>query len=125
MINNPRTFASCALVLSKTLKFITDESEKLELLKKIRDKFKNILGTGVLDIWLQRISYSIQPDIKFNEPLCNVTANVQDIKIWESDWITDNNFINNCLSTSIINRDTLEECDSEIAEEEVVLFPYD
>lgn len=124
MINNPRTFASCALVLSKTLKFITDESEKLELLKKIRDKFKNILGTGVLDIWLQRISHSIQPDIKFNESLCNVTANVQDIKIWESGWITDNNFINNCLSTSIINRDTLEECDSEIAEEEVVLLPY-
>lgn len=125
MINNPRAFASCALVLSKTLKFITDESEKLELLIKIRHKFKNILGTGVLDIWLQRISYSIQPDIEFNEPLCNVAANVQDIKIWESDWITDNNFINNCLSTSIINRDTLDECDSEIAEEEVVLFPYD
>lgn len=125
MINNPRTFASCALVLSKTLKFVDVKSEKLELLEKIRNKFKNILGTGVLDIWLQRISFSIQPDIEFEEPLCNVTANVPDVKIWESDWITDNNFINNCLATSIINEETLAECDSEIAEKEVVLFPYD
>ncbi|WP_220492686.1 RNA-directed DNA polymerase [Shewanella sp. SG41-3] len=125
MINNPRTFASCALVLSKALKFIDNSAEKLELLKKIRHKFKPILGTGVLDIWLQRISYSIQPDIEFNEPLCNITANVQGINIWESDWITDNNFKTNCLSTSIINRDTLAKCDAEISEDEVVLFPYD
>jgi len=125
MINNPRAFASCALVLSKVLKFITDDSEKLELLDKISNKFKNILGTGILDIWLQRISYSIGPDIKFQEKLCQVITNVSSgINIWESDWISDPKFIANCLSISIINKVTLAECDSEIAEEEVVLFPY-
>lgn len=125
MVNNPRTFASCSLVLSKALRFISDETEKLELLKKIRNKFKNILGTGILDIWLQRIFYSIQPNLEFKESLCRITANVQGIKIWNSDWITDNSFKSNCLSISIINREILAECDSDIAEEEVVLFPYD
>ena len=94
-------------------------------MEKIKNKFKSILGTGVLDIWLQRISYSIKPDIEFNESLCNIVANTQDINIWESDWITDNNFKNTCLSTSIINRETLAESDAEISEDEVALFPYD
>ncbi len=125
MVNNPRTFASCALVLSNALRFIDDEDEKLALLEKIKNKFKPILGTGILDIWLQRISYSIQPDIEFDEPLCHLTANVPDVNIWESDWITDIAFKNNVMATSVINRETLDSCDSVINESEVVLFPYD
>ena len=61
MINNPRTFVSCALVLSNVLKFVADDDddEKLELLEQIKDKFEPIFGTGILNIWLQRISFPI------------------------------------------------------------------
>ncbi|WP_444888281.1 RNA-directed DNA polymerase [Microbulbifer sp. JMSA008] len=124
MVNNPRTFASCALTLSKALKFIDDINEKIELLKKIRNKLNSILGTGVLDIWMQRISYSIQPDMEYDEPLCSITAGVPGIEIWEYNWIDNGTFKNNCLSTSIINREILAKLDSEIKEDEVVLFPY-
>ncbi|MEZ9627799.1 RNA-directed DNA polymerase [Aliivibrio fischeri] len=125
MLNNPRTFASCALILSHTLKFIDDEHEKIELLKKIKDKFKPILGTGVLDIWLQRISYPIQPDIEFDELLCKIAINVPDIQLWESTWISDEAFKTGPMATSIVNQDILEACESIIEENEVVLFPYD
>lgn len=66
MINNPRTFVSCALVLSNVLKFVADDDddddeklELLELLEQIKDKFEPIFGTGILNIWLQRISFPI------------------------------------------------------------------
>ena len=36
MLTNPRSFPSCALVLSNILKFIEDDEEKIELLTKIK-----------------------------------------------------------------------------------------
>ena len=125
MLTNPRSFPSCALVLSNTLKFIEDDEEKIELLTKIKNKFKSVLGSGALDIWLQRISYPIQPDLQFNEALCGIVADVPDINIWESSWISEEAFKTGALATSIVNRDTLNNCESIISEDEVVLFPYD
>lgn len=69
MVNNPRTFPSCALVLSNVLKFVEEDEEKIKLLTQIRNKFEPILGTGILDIWLQRISYHIDDSINFDETL--------------------------------------------------------
>ncbi|WP_208733318.1 hypothetical protein [Vibrio ouci] len=125
MLTNPRSFPSCALVLSNTLKFIEDDEEKIELLTKIKNKFKSVLGTGALDIWLQRISYPIQPDLQFNEALCSIVVDVPDINIWESSWISEEAFKTGALATPIVNRDTLNNCESIISEDEVVLFPYD
>ncbi|MFH4616755.1 RNA-directed DNA polymerase [Vibrio diabolicus] len=125
MLNNPRTIASCALVLSNTLKFIEDEGERVDLLKKIKDKFKVVLGTGVLDIWLQRISYPIQKDIEYDEALCLVVSDVDGINIWESSWVTDQNFMSNVMTTPFIDKERLEACKPVIDEKEVALFPYD
>lgn len=127
MINNPRTFSSCALVLSNVLKFVDDE-EKLELLKQIKDKFKPILGTGILDIWLQRISYHINRDIEYKETLCSIVSGVHDRPhehVWNSEWISDNNFKNSIMATSFVDDDKLQACEPIIPEEEVTLFPYD
>lgn len=125
MLTNPRSFPSCALVLSNTLKFINENDEKIQLLTKIKDKFQSMLGTGVLDIWLQRISYPIQPDLQFNESLCKIVANIPNINIWESSWISEEAFKTGALATPIVNRETLDACEAIISENEVVLFPYD
>jgi hypothetical protein len=125
MLTNPRSFPSCALVLSNILKFIEDDEEKIELLTKIKNKFKSVLGTGALDIWLQRISYPIQPDLQFNEALCSIVADVPNVNIWESSWISEEAFKIGALATPIVNKDALNNCESIISEDEVVLFPYD
>ncbi|EQA1631572.1 TPA: RNA-directed DNA polymerase [Escherichia coli] len=128
MINNPRTFSSCALVLSNVLRFVEDDGEKIELLQQIKYKFEPILGTGILDIWLQRISYQIDPNIEYEEPLCSIVSGVYDKPhehVWNSEWITDNNFKNRVMATTFIVAEKLEECEPVIPEDEVVLFPYD
>lgn len=128
MINNPRTFASGALVLSNVLKFIGDDGEKLNIIKKIKSKFNPVLGTGILDIWLQRISYHIKHDIVYDEKLCSIVAGVDIIPtdfIWNSEWITDRNFKNVVMATDFVDADKLADCEPVIPEDEVVLFPYD
>ena len=128
MINNPRAFSSCALVLSNVLKFIPNDTDKLTLLNKIKSKFEPILGTGILDIWLQRISFHINQDIEYQEPLCSIVSgkyNVPHEHIWNSKWVTDNKFKKSILSTPFIDVDALYKCAPVIPEDEVVLFPYD
>ncbi|PSV03813.1 reverse transcriptase [Photobacterium leiognathi subsp. mandapamensis] len=128
MIHNPRTFASCALVLSNVLKFVEDDAEKIELLELVKKKFEPILGTGILDIWLQRISYHINPDIEYRETLCAIVSGVYDKPyehVWNSDWITDNNFKNVVLATPFVDEGELNGCKPVIPEYEVVLYPYD
>jgi len=128
MIHNPRTFASCALVLSNILKFVEDDDEKIELLEQVKNKFDHILGTGILDIWLQRISYHINPDIEYRETLCAIVSGVHDKPhehVWNSDWITDNNFKDIVMATPFVNQGDLDGCEPVILEDEVVLYPYD
>ena len=45
--------------------------------------------------------------------------------LWESSWISDKTLKTGALATSIVDRDTLNSCESIIREDEVVLFPYD
>lgn len=127
MINNPRTFASCALVLSNTLKFVKDDKEKIKLLEKIKSKFEPILGTGILDIWLQRISYHIKKEIEYKETLCSIVLgnlNPPHEHVWNSNWIQDNNFKSKVMTTSFVDSSKLAQCKPVIPEDEVVLFPY-
>ena len=128
MINNPRTFSSCALVLSNVLKFVEDDDEKLKLLEQVKSKFEPILGTGILDIWLQRISYHIDRDIEYKEILCSIVSGVHGKPhehVWNSEWITDKNFKNRVMATPFIDVEKLEGCEPIIPEDEVVLYPYD
>ncbi|ENT9555134.1 TPA: hypothetical protein ACJGPC_004669 [Salmonella enterica subsp. diarizonae] len=128
MVNNPRTFPSCALVLSNVLKFLEDDDEKVELIELIKYKFEPILGTGILDIWLQRISYHIDSDIEYKETLCSIVSGAHDKPhehVWNSEWITDNNFKNIVMATTFIDSEKLEDCEPVIPEDEVVLYPYD
>lgn len=128
MINNPRTFASCALVLSNTLKFIENNEEKIQLLQLVKKKFEHILGTGILDIWLQRISYHINPKIEYREALCSIVSKTHEKPhehIWNSNWITDNNFKDVVMATPFVDEDALDKCEPVIPEGEVVLYPYD
>ena len=128
MIHNPRTFASCALVLSNVLKFVENDNGKIELLELVKNKFEPVLGTGLHDIWLQRISYQIKPDIQYRETLCSIVTGMDGKSheyVWNSDWITDNKFKNVIMTTRFIDDDELNKCEPVIPEEEVVLYPYD
>ena len=84
---NPRTYARAAAILSKLISFLETESEKREIVERIRKKFSQIPNTGHLEIWLQRISLPFDSNIEFNESLCQL-VHQKNKQIWNNEWIS-------------------------------------
>jgi hypothetical protein len=120
-VKNPRTYPLCMAIISKLVDFC-EPSSKLELISKMKCKFDTIPNTGLLDIWLQRVSYKINPSIVFNEPIAKIVSEYYFTNyFWESGWLKDDmkDLIKN---TSIVDRNILAEMNPVITREEVALF---
>lgn len=104
---NPRTYAISATILSKLLSFLETTSKKKGIIEKIRTKFSQIPNTGHLELWLQRISFPFDPDIEFNEPLCQLVCQ-QHVQIWNNDWIDSPNLKSALDPTKVIDKKELD-----------------
>lgn len=117
---NPRTYAICAAILSKLLSFL-DDSQKKEVIKKIRKRFSLIPNTGHMEIWLQRITLPFDKDIKYKESLCQlVSGNNQ--SIWNNEWIPSGNLKKVLDTEQIIDEKCIRELSEIVSTEEVELF---
>ena len=101
MLNNPRTYATGASVISKLMSFDTIK-ERDDMYRKIERKFVDVPNVGYLDICLQRISIKSHRNREFKEPLCKLVSRNQIISmlyrrpliaggmvdgIWNSAWL--------------------------------------
>lgn len=111
---NPRTYPICSAILSKLLSFFENNEAKKSIVEKIVKRFEQIPNTGHMELWLQRISLPFAPDIKFEEPLCQL-AKGNDVTIWNSDWVSSNK-LKMALDAKLI-------FDSEIAEKLAPIVP--
>ena len=107
MLNNPRTYATGASVISKLISFEA-KKEREDIHQKIMRKFSDIPNVGYLDVWLQRISINLDRNREFNEPLCRLVSRNSIISIlhrcpviaggvvkgiWNSSWLQLSSFI--------------------------------
>jgi hypothetical protein len=83
---NPKHYPICSSILSTLLNFITDDDKKLDILRRIRSRFDDIPNTGFLDVWLQRMSITINKQEEYHENLCKLVKD-EDITIWNSEWL--------------------------------------
>ena len=118
---NPRTYPIVSAILSKILSVIGGLEKKEEIIQQIKDKFRKVPNTGQLDIWLQRICYPIAPHTVFDEPLCQL-VNDQDLKIWNSDWISSPSLCEVIIDHKIIDKDELSNMGPVVSSDEVALF---
>ena len=56
----------------------------------LKEKFSSVSNSVLLNVWLQRISYKLNPDIIYNDPLTDVVRGQYNDSIWESDWLSPN-----------------------------------
>lgn len=117
---NPRTYPISTAILSKLLSLIKTKIEKKKILEKIIRKFNKIPNTGYLEIWLQRISYKIDPKFKYFEKLCGKVID-HSIKIWNSDWLIED-LQKIITKEEIIDKKILKEIKPVIETKEVSLF---
>ena len=74
-----------------------------------------------MQIWLQRISYPLDNDVGYAEPLCNLVAGSSE-PIWNIDWISFKDLKDAIDISKIINKDRLQSMPAVIPSEEVELF---
>ena len=123
---NPRTYARAAAILSKLISFLETESEKQEIVERIRTRFSQIPNTGHLEIWLQRISLPFDRNIGFNESLCQL-VHQKNKQIWNSDWISCKDLKKAIDPSKIVDREELTNTTSQpvVPIKEVELFTSD
>lgn len=116
---NPRTYPIASAVLSKLLEFIP-KSEKSLIITKIIKKFSKLPNTGIMQLWLQRITINFAKKYNFSEKLCKRVTDTSVI-IWNSEWLKDNTkkLIN---SYDLIDHDVLSKLGAVISNDEVSLF---
>lgn len=122
-LKNPKSYQWCMAVISKLLDFC-EPADRVKLLADIRSKFDRIPNTGLLDVWLQRISYKIDPSIRYAENRLTLLlssviypGNI----FWQSSWLKPD-VANLVIDTPIIKRSVLNEMPATIDRAEVELF---
>lgn len=117
---SPRTYPHTSAILSKLLHSIDKEEERTRTVDLIVDKFFDLPNTGLMEIWLQRITLLLERDKEYNELLCKKVYS-SDTVLWNSDWLN-NNMKNIISTTSIIDEKVIEVLPPVIEEREIALF---
>ena len=121
-IHSPRTYPNVTAILSKLISFLDSDEEKVNTIVKIKEKFKKIPNTGLMDVWIQRISLPLSRDIEYDEALCKVVLGSLDIDVWNSDWISSKNLKELLLPARIVNESEIDNLPVIISQSEVELF---
>ena len=118
---NPRTYSISMAILSILFGLINKKSIE-SIVDKIVNKFNSIPNTGHMQIWLQRAIIKLQITQKyFCEPLCKLVGG-ESIKLWNNEWLYPNNIRILENRSNIVNQDALNTLDTEIQDDEVLLF---
>ncbi len=118
---NPRTYPIVAAILSKLVNFLA-KSTKERIVKKVLAKFKKLPNTGIMQIWLQRITIKLGDSYEYSEKLCSKVID-KNVVVWNSDWLNakTKKIVN---SHNLVNTDTLEQIGAVIGNNEVELFEH-
>jgi len=89
-IKNPKYYNWCAAIISILLEYCQKENRK-NIAEKVTKKFEHVPNVGLLDIWLQRVTFVNDPTKEYNEKICKLVSidNYPGNKnIWNSQWLT-------------------------------------
>ena len=84
---SPRTFPVCAAIISKVLRVLGNDAERVDLIRRIHTKLSILPNTGHMEIWLQRISFPYDDKIPYKENLCRLVAGCE-TDLWNNDWVS-------------------------------------
>jgi hypothetical protein len=87
-LRNPRVIPTSIAILSIFLSKITDNSLKLQIAEKIKNKFKEVPNSSFIMIWFQRLNLKINKTETYEEPLCQKVLD-KEIQIWNINWLNE------------------------------------
>ena len=117
--NNPYTYQMVAAIISKLITFLED-TERKEIINKIIKKFEKLPNTGIMEIWLQRVTIKYSKKYEYQEDLCN-RASGENTLIWNSSWL-DESTKKIIESINFVDSDIVNDLPDYIKLNEVELF---
>ncbi|MES2223902.1 MAG: RNA-directed DNA polymerase [Patescibacteria group bacterium] len=121
---SPKVIDWVSAIISNLVELVNKKTEK-QIITKIHRKFKNIPNTGLIDIWLQRITAPRNIKIKYSDNLTKIAVGrIINSKIWEFSWLDKGTVdVLNLVSISTLNQQVKEGALSRtIDRKEVELF---
>lgn len=88
-IKNPKYYNLCMAIMSLLIDYCAP-SKRLTLINKVKKKFDAIPNTGILDIWLQRVAYKVNPNINYREKLTHLlqsSSTYPGNTFWNCNWL--------------------------------------
>ncbi|WP_457617960.1 RNA-directed DNA polymerase [Lutibacter sp.] len=122
MFKNPRVIPVCVAIISLILDELP-ERITFDIVENIKEKFLLIPNTGLLEIWLQRLVYPINPNYDFDNSLCKKVKGVKHI-IWNIDWLQDGSLKKTLTGIDFINREELKNMNFVLDKNEFDPFTY-
>ena len=103
--DNPRTYGIVAAIISLFVDRMAPE-ERMTLIQCVYDKVSQWPNSGLLLIWLQRITLKIDKGFKYEERLCKVVAG-EDECLWNNEWL-DASLLAGFANDIVISRDVID-----------------
>lgn len=89
-VNSPRYMHLVSSIISRIFEKIEDVTEIKKIMKQIISKYGSIPNSGLIDIWLQRISEPLKLNNDYNERFTRVVIKQEDLSsLWNNEWLDD------------------------------------
>ncbi len=118
---SPRTFPVCAAIISKLLSTLDGKDERVNAIRKIYRKLSQLPNTGHMEVWLQRISHSLEPKLAYKEQLCQLVKG-RTVDLWNNNWITSAKLKAALNPSQIVDKSTLRAIKPVVRPIEIALF---
>jgi RNA-directed DNA polymerase len=119
--HSPKAFPVCSAIISKLLSVLPTDTARVSAIKKIHAKLSQLPNTGHMEVWLQRISHSIVPNLFYKEILCRLVRG-DSMALWNNDWITSGTLKAAIAPEKIVNKAKLRSLKPIIRPKEIELF---
>ncbi len=119
---NPRVYTIAVAILSHLMKFIEEENSKRNIIEKIKNKFSKIPNTGYMEIWIQRMTLTLDKNISYKESICKLISGDDSIGLWNNNWINSPQLKDAIKSEYMIDEDEIRQLEPVISKVEVDLF---
>ena len=123
---NPRYSQNAIAIISYLLEKIEDLERRKSILQNVQAKFERLPNVGMIQIWLQRMTYKADKAVPYNpytEPLCRLVTG-EDVRLWNFDWLSETLCAEFPYNT-IIEQDILNKLTPVISQAEIDFFDYD
>lgn len=125
---SPRFINWVSAIIGKLFEYLEDFKKKKALVIKIHTRFNKIPKTGLVDIWLQRISAPLNVSINYRDKLTKVAlGKISNAELWNCDWLKKEviNLINTAKVSSLVDEIKANSISPVMKREEVELFKVD